>query len=391
MEAGNNVNSNLISIIVPIYNGQDYIDRCVRSILAQTYSDWELLLLDGASSDKSPELCNEWQEKDGRIRAILSDKNRGVSEGRNQGLREAKGAYLMFVDVDDWLLPDCLQRLYDDIQKPGVQIAGCSFIRCTDKDWEEQNLNKDKTESSTSDKYTTRRVETGIPNPRLIAGKDFLREGILNHDTRCWSKLYKKQVIEGHFFNEDYTIGEDMLFVWDVTKDAELISSSKYEGYCYYHNENGAMLKRFRESDIDQIRCWQFLLEHLMNKKEESKKEDSENIKNKTKVNYDTDVNCGDGVKCDTNAKYDVNIIGKTASILLISCMLVAGKLALLPAVERKQYVHIRRQCSNVLKETLSIKGAYEGLDKSYRLKVRIFNRFPDLYLGLYHILKRKR
>lgn len=366
MEAGNNVNSNLISIIVPIYNGQDYIDRCVRSILAQTYSDWELLLLDGASSDKSPELCNEWQKKDGRIRALLSDMHRGVSEGRNQGLREAKGAYLMFVDVDDWLLPDCLQRLYDDIQKPDVQIAGCNFIRCTDKDWEEQNFNKNKAESSTLDKSATSRLETGFPNPRLIAGKDFLREGILDHDTRCWSKLYKRQVIEGHFFNEDYTIGEDMLFVWDVTKDAKLISSSKYEGYCYYHNENGAMLKRFRESDIDQIRCWQFLLEHLQEE-------------NKKKENYDTGVN------------YDVNVIGKTASILLISCMLVAGKLALLPAGERKQYVHIRKQCSNVLKETLSIKGAYEELDKSYRFKVLIFNRFPDLYLGLYHILKRKR
>lgn len=371
MEAGNNVNSNLISIIVPIFNGEDYIDRCVRSILAQTYPDWELLLLDGASSDKSPELCNEWQEKDRRIRAILFDKNRGVSVGRNQGLREAKGAYLMFVDVDDWLLPDCLQRLYDDIQKPGVQIAGCSFIRSTDKDWEEQNLNKSKAESSASDKHTVSQPETGFPEPRLITGKDFLREGILNHDTRCWSKLYKRQVIEGHFFNEDYTIGEDMLFVWDVTRNAELISSSEYKGYCYYHNENGAMLKRFRESDIDQIRCWQFLLEHLQ---EENKKEE-----NKNKEKYDTDVN------------YDANIIGNTASILLISCMLVAGKLALLPAIERKQYVHIRRQCSNVLKETLNIKGAYEGLDKSYRFKVSIFNRFPDLYLGLYHILKRKR
>lgn len=366
MEAGNNVNSNLISIIVPIYNGQDYIDRCVRSILSQTYSDWELLLLDAASSDKSPELCNEWQKKDGRIRAILSDKNRGVSEGRNRGLREAKGAYLMFVDVDDWLLPDCLQRLCDDIQKPGVQIAGCSFKRCTDKDWEEQNLNKNKAELSTAGKPATSRMETGLPNPRLIAGKDFLREGILDHDTRCWSKLYKRQVIEGHFFNEDYTIGEDMLFVWDVTRNAELISSSEYEGYCYYHNENGAMLKRFRETDIDQIRCWQFLLEHLQEE-------------NKKKENYDTGVN------------YDANIIGKTASILLISCMLVAGKLSLLPAGERKQYVHIRRKCSDVLKKTLSIKGAYEGLDKSYRFKVIIFNRFPDLYLCLYHILKRKR
>lgn len=352
METGNNVNSSLISIIVPVYNGQAYIDRCVRSIQAQTYSEWELLLMEGASSDKSPGLCDEWQKKDGRIRAFHSEKRRGVSNGRNAGLREAKGAYIMFVDVDDWLLSDCLQRLYDDIQQPGVQIAGCSFTSCTDEDWKRQS------EKGHPEKDRPEIGRAGNPARRLIAGGDFLREGILKQDTRCWSKLYNRELIEGHFFNEDYTIGEDMLFVWETAREAELISSSEYAGYCYYYNVNGAMLKPFGETDIDQIRCWQFLLSSLQTENE-------------------------------SGEIYDTNVISKTASLLLISCMLVAGKLALLPAVERKQYARIRKQCSDVLKEALKTDGAYAQLDRSYRFKVRFYKAFPKLYLYLYHILKR--
>lgn len=86
METGNGVIRDLISIIVPVYNGEAWIGRCVQSIQAQTYTMWELLLIDGASSDRTPALCEAWQERDGRIRVFRSDKNRGVSYGRNTGL-----------------------------------------------------------------------------------------------------------------------------------------------------------------------------------------------------------------------------------------------------------------------------------------------------------------
>lgn len=366
METGERVNSNLISIIVPVYNGQKYIDRCVRSILEQTYSDWELLLVDGASEDESPQLCDLWQVKDSRIRVFHSEKNRGVSAGRNTGLRNAKGAYIMFVDVDDWLRPDCLFRLYEDIQQEDVEIAGCSFIKCTDSDWEEHIAKKAAaTQNPGGVKPVEAQYEAGAvtADKKLTAGGDFLREGILEHDTRCWSKLYKKELVAGHFFNEDYAIGEDMLFVREVAGEAKLISSSAYAGYCYYHNVNGAMLKRFSVSDMDQIRCWQFLLESLLR-----------DVVRRSK----------DGTK--TDIEYDTDVISKTASILLISCMLVVGKLAALPARERKQYAGSMEQCSSVLKETLRIDGAYAKLDRGYRIKVWLYKKFPGLYMGLYHI-----
>lgn len=337
----------LISIIVPIYNGEAWLGRCVQSVQAQTYTMWELLLIDGGSFDRTLALCEAWGERDDRIRVFHSEVNRGVSHGRNTGIREARGEYLFFVDADDWLQPDCLSRLYEEIQQEGVQIAGCGFERCSDSDWEE-----------------ARKPQERAYGRRLIAGKDFLAEGILKQDTRCWSKLYRRELLEGHFFKEDYTIGEDMLFLWETAREAEAISCSEYPGYCYYYNANGTMLRPFRASDMDQIRCWQYVLDEVR----------SENKAASAK---------GD------KAPYGPGILQKTASILLVSCMLTAGKLACLPGRERKEYKGLRKQCCRTVKETLQIDGAYAGLDGGYRLKVRLFEKFPALYIGLYGLMKR--
>lgn len=337
----------LISIIVPIYNGEVYLGRCVQSVQAQDYTMWELLLIDGGSTDRTLAFCEAWRGRDDRIRVFHSEENRGVSYGRNTGIREARGEYLFFVDADDWLQPDCLSRLYEEIQQEGVQIAGCGFERCSDSDWEE-----------------ARKPEDRAYGRRILAGKDFLAEGILKQDTRCWSKLYRRELLEGHFFKEDYTIGEDMLFLWETAREAEKISCSEYPGYCYYYNVNGAMLRSFRASDMDQIRCWQYVLREVRAK------------------------NAAAGAAGD-EAPYGPEILQKTASILLVSCMLTMGKLACLPAGKRKEYAGLRKQCSQTVKETLKIEGAYAGLDRGYRLKVRLFEWFPALYTGLYGLMKR--
>ncbi len=347
METGNGVIRDLISIIVPVYNGEAWIGRCVQSIQAQTYTMWELLLIDGASSDRTPALCEAWQERDGRIRVFRSDKNRGVSYGRNTGLRKAAGEYLFFADADDWLQPDCLSRLYEEIQQEGVQIAGCGFERCSDRDWEE-----------------ARRPPEHVYGRKLTAGKDFLAEGILNQDTRCWGKLYRRTLLDGHFFREDYTIGEDMLFLWEAARKAEWVSSSEYPGYCYYYNENGTMLRPFRDSDIDQIRCWQLVLETICAENEAA-------------------------AGRRANAPYGPEVLQKAASILLISCMLTVGKFSMLPAGEKKKHAGLKEKCSHTVEETLKTEGAYEKLDRGYRLKVSLYRRLPGLYIGLYGLLKK--
>ncbi len=349
MEAGNKVIQGLISIIVPIYNGEVYLGRCVQSIQAQTYTMWELLLVDGGSADRTLAFCEAWRERDDRIRVFHSKENRGVSYGRNTGIREARGEYFFFVDADDWLQPDCLARLYEEIQQESVQIAGCGFERCSDRDWEE-----------------ARRPQEKAYEKRLVAGKDFLAEGILKQDTRCWSKLYRRELLKGHFFKEDYTIGEDMLFLWETAREAEVISCSEYPGYCYYYNVNGAMLRPFRASDMDQIRCWQYVLNEVRSG------------------------NAAADAKGD-EAPYGPEILQKAASILLVSCMLTMGKLACLPAGKRKEYDGLQKQCRRTVKETLEIEGAYAGLDGGYRLKIKLFERFPKLYIGLYGLMKKRK
>ena len=92
----------MISIIVPVYNVEQYLNRCIQSILNQTYTDFELLLVDDGSPDSSPKLCDDWQKKDNRIR-VFHKKNGVLSDARNFGINKAKGDYLTFIDSDDFV------------------------------------------------------------------------------------------------------------------------------------------------------------------------------------------------------------------------------------------------------------------------------------------------
>lgn len=95
----------MISVIVPVYKVEKYLDECVASIVAQTHQNLEIILVDDGSPDQCPVMCERWAEKDSRIRVIHTE-NSGVSSARNIGLASAKGAYIAFADSDDWLRPD---------------------------------------------------------------------------------------------------------------------------------------------------------------------------------------------------------------------------------------------------------------------------------------------
>ncbi|MBQ4243839.1 MAG: glycosyltransferase, partial [Clostridia bacterium] len=101
----------LISVIVPVYKTEKYLDRCVNSIVNQTYKNLEIILVDDGSPDRCPELCDRWAEKDNRIK-VIHQENGGMSAARNAGLRIAKGDYIGFVDSDDWIDNDMYEYLY---------------------------------------------------------------------------------------------------------------------------------------------------------------------------------------------------------------------------------------------------------------------------------------
>ena len=105
----------LISVIVPIYKVQDYLKECIESIINQTYSDIEVILVDDGSPDRCPQMCDEWAKRDSRIR-VVHKKNGGLSSARNAGLDVAKGEYISFVDSDDFICKDALENLYNRIK-----------------------------------------------------------------------------------------------------------------------------------------------------------------------------------------------------------------------------------------------------------------------------------
>lgn len=113
----------LISIIVPVYNTEKYLDQCIQSVLAQTYTNWELLLVDDGSTDSSGAICDKYAAQDSRIK-VLHKENTGVSDSKNIALDMAKGEYIMFLDSDDyWYINDCIAQLYAKSQELGVDIV----------------------------------------------------------------------------------------------------------------------------------------------------------------------------------------------------------------------------------------------------------------------------
>ena len=119
-------NEALISIIVPVYNADRYLDKCVTSISSQTYENLEIILVDDGSSDNSPEICDWFAKKDSRI-LVIHQNNRGVSAARNVGIEYAKGEYLAFVDGDDYISPSMIEHLYSRVLLDQTDIAVCGY------------------------------------------------------------------------------------------------------------------------------------------------------------------------------------------------------------------------------------------------------------------------
>lgn len=117
-----------ISVIIPVYNDEKYLKQCVESVLTQSYRNLEVILVDDGSTDATPAICEEFRRQDNRIR-IIYKQNEGVGASRNTGLAMATGDYVLFIDHDDWLLEDHIQKLYDLLKKNQADIAIGNFNR----------------------------------------------------------------------------------------------------------------------------------------------------------------------------------------------------------------------------------------------------------------------
>ena len=205
----------MISIIVPVYNTEKYLDRCIQSILAQTYTDFELLLINDGSTDSSGAICDKYAERDSRVR-VFHKENGGASSARNVGLDNAKGEWVTFCDSDDWVYSGWLENY--DVTNNSIYDLICQGIECS----------KRLSINDTCDKYSF--DFSGTIKDGLLLLKEY---NIIGYTV---IKLFKKNVIEKYKirFDERLKFKEDEVFVLNYMMHCEKMLSSNKVGYYYY-------------------------------------------------------------------------------------------------------------------------------------------------------------
>ena len=118
----------IVSVIAPVYNVERFVAQCIESVIAQTFQDWELILIDDGATDRSGAICDEYAAKDSRIK-VVHKKNTGISDSRNIGVRMAEADIIGFIDSDDWVEPEMFRKMYDTITSTGADIAVCGVFR----------------------------------------------------------------------------------------------------------------------------------------------------------------------------------------------------------------------------------------------------------------------
>ena len=205
------------SIIVPVYKVEKYLSQCIESILLQECRDFELLLVDDGSPDRSGDICEEYAKKDERIH-VIHKENGGVSSARNLGLTHAKGEWYVFIDSDDTISPDFLN--IDDISVP-TDIIQKSFIIINEK--------------------TKKSIKHHVANNSLYNQDDIFQFYVRKRNNALWDKIISSRVIQENRFDETVAIGEDFLFFLSVLKQVKTYSFSSTGSYNYVVRSNSAM------------------------------------------------------------------------------------------------------------------------------------------------------
>ena len=216
-----------ISVIVPVYRARDFLQKCTDSILAQTFSDLELLLIDDGSPDDSGALCDRIAQTDPRVR-VFHQENGGVSAARNLGLAQAAGTWLAFADADDWLPPDALQRMHEALTQAGADAAGGAHWRVEPDGRQEQ-----EPRALPPGVYGPAEIRRGIVD-RLLGERLGKPGEVLNGF--IWRFLFSRQIVQekGMAFQGAYL--EDELFLLEYFCYAQKLAMVGEPVYYYLQN-----------------------------------------------------------------------------------------------------------------------------------------------------------
>lgn len=233
----------LISVIVPVYNVEKYLDRCVESLLGQTYRSLEIILVDDGSTDGCGAMCDGYTRRDSRVR-VIHKRNGGLSDARNAGLAVASGSYIGYVDSDDWIEPDMYARMHQACAESGAQLAVCRYFS----------------------EYRDRTVSGGSGSVVPLSRDALLRIYIGGHDeyiiyNSVWSKLFRSDLVRGMVFPKGRN-SEDIVYTTRAFCRAE---RAVYIDQCFYHyvlDREGSIMNVARGERMfgDEIPFWR---EHI--------------------------------------------------------------------------------------------------------------------------------
>lgn len=227
----------LISVVIPIYKVADLLPKCVDSILAQSYRNLEIILVDDGSPDNSGEICEEYAKKDHRVK-VVHKKNGGLSSARNAGIDIHTGKYILFVDSDDYINPKMIETLYQNLQTTGADISICDYVPFSDKKQVKNRYSEQKFVISGNEKYDY-----------IAPSNKYSEYGTVS--TVQWNKLFKSEIFKKLRYPEG-KINEDEFIITNQFHLAKKISYILEPLYYYYQRPN-SIIHSFSMNRLDII------------------------------------------------------------------------------------------------------------------------------------------
>jgi glycosyltransferase involved in cell wall biosynthesis len=216
-----------VSIIIPVYNVELYLEECLDSVVNQTFTDMEIILVDDGSADRSPEIIRSFAEKDKRIK-VITQKNSGVSAARNTGLRAASGDYILFIDSDDTILPDSVERLYNTAYETGSDLLMGNALWCYPDGTEKVVFKRDEKLNS----------QTAIPGETCYIG--LMETGAFPPLVYLFF-MKRNSVIENNLYFREDIIHEDELWCIQAMLSAARVTMIDFNYYLYRQREGSLM------------------------------------------------------------------------------------------------------------------------------------------------------
>ena len=224
----------MISIIIPVYNAESYLDKCIESVITQTYTDWECILINDGSKDNSASICDSWVKKDSRI-SVIHQPNKGVSAARNRGIKESKGEFIVFIDSDDWVEPNYLSDMLNAILKYNSDLVITGQIHHKPK----RNITIFKPQEILFFELTKNSTSDFIKNIGFFYGP--------------YSKIFKANIIKNNNirFPIDLSLGEDLSFNFQYLEYTKSILCLPVANYNYRILNSGSLTSIYRDNTFE--------------------------------------------------------------------------------------------------------------------------------------------